>query len=980
MKKPTLQIKAFTGVDRRSDGTVTPDNQFFSMSNWHQKSLGELESLKGVIQKNASALPGVGEVIHTAFHKNVGEDTKALIFFKPSITGDSDFGQGSVTSADFAVSGTGVNHYFQVTFTGAGGLYKSIDDIGPIDGGNPTTSRAVTFDPDLTSVPGWVCQVNVYWKFDASVIYQGIFIGSLTRVNGVFPSTLNARSAPVASYTVNQDFMAIPDHLQVINTAGGGELLPNKVYYLGVAPFMGSTTAELSNYPFPRVRLYSSGNASPQTVLTLILPNEDSQASTRFYFAHSTTNYQVAGVDLGRLWAFVGQAPEDLLLCSKNDEIGSYNPIAIDNNNYALSGGSYYAGSDSISKAGMDNIIDDGSPVHFSGTPVAGITNVVYWLKYIGTDEARLATSLDNLRNGVFIDITATSTFGAQEFRQSTVDFIIDHLPVNTNNNVNMTKSYLYNFGSSSLTKQLGGTNQQGDPFRLDGAFINGLFHPNIDQTTVQRRYLQGFDYSAYPLGSGGSGLAADNIGCWVFDSFDMNPEDGYQLLANISDRNFSKSGQSKVDSGYSLDPPIGSTSSYLSAPDISPSLFWAPDDSIMDTEQFTIRTYCSNGDNSLFCTDGYAFKPIIRDFGAEAPDPVTYTPRIPTCKYITSFQSRLVAAGGDPSFQNAPNQVYYSEADNPFAWGVAGAAANSINVFSARPINGLGSYSQNLLDSGFASFLVVSKEDGLFTWDGNTANGPTQLYYSFGFAGPRAFAVTNAGPLFVAQDSIYLLAGDKIIPVVDELEHVLRDLTKEQLAKISAVFHNEKFKFAYSSAANNELDTEWWFEQSTFQGKPVKYISGPHTLKPFTSQASTISFAGEREVRISGLAADVYQRDSGKVNDGVSITRTIVLSRLGLQEDHALKLLEEVFLAVKIEADETFDVAIGVEDGGTLTYSGTMTGSVAVASRQLIQHFVSQRILGRVNKLTITNTSSNSVSLFDISLIFTPKGRRLFR
>ena len=975
MKKPTLQIKAFTGVDRRSDGTVTPDNQFFSLSNWHQKSLGELESLKGVVQKNASALPGVGEVIHTAFHKNTGENTKALVFFKPSITGASDFGEASISASNFSIAGTGTDYFFYVTLTGAGGLFKTVY-IAAVDGGSATTNL-ITFTTPLSGIPDWVCQINIYYKAFVG-LQPGTFCGSLTRRGGSFPATATMYPPASNSLTGNTALQINPDHGAIFSSDIGGSLIPNKTYYIGVSPNLFPAAGYPFSRPYSRVRLFDAS----KNILSVTVPNGSTKLTYRIYFA--TDDLAISGTSVSRVFVFAGQSPEDVLLASRisGDSIGAYASAPISQNRIGLSDfpGGVHVESTDILTYGNGTSYEDETPFVFTGTSVAGLTSGnVYWIKYVNAASVRVATSLDRCRKGIFVDITSTDAWTNQALVQSYVDLELDHMPYNTNNGVNMVKSYLSGSGPIYVSpKQLGGTFQEGDAFRYDGVFINGALYPSINLKTRERSYKSGFDYEEYPISTN----AADNIGCWVFDSLTMDPSSGHQLLANISDKNFSATGQKKINDGSGTSFEVSASNSFLAAPDISPSLFWAPDDDIMDTEQFTIRTYCANGDNSLFCTDGYVFKPIIRDVGNENPIPAdaTYTPRIPTCKYITSFQSRLVAAGGSPSFQNAPNQVFYSQADNPFAWGIAGAAANSINVFSAQPINGVGAYSQTLLDSGFASFLVISKGDGLFTWNGDTSTGATQLYYSFGFAGPRAFAVTNAGPLFVAQDSIYLLAGDKIIPVVDELEHVLRDLTKEQLAKISAVFHNEKFKFAYSSAANNELDTEWWFEQSTFQGKPVKYISGPHTLKPFTSQASTVSFDDEREVRISALDTDVYQRDSGKVNDGASITRTIVLSRLGLQEDHALKLLEEVFLAVKIEADETFDVAIGVEDGGTLTYSGTMTGSVAVASRQLIQHFVSQRILGRVNKLTITNTSSNSVSLFDISLIFTPKGRRLFR
>lgn len=130
----------------------------------------------------------------------------------------------------------------------------------------------------------------------------------------------------------------------------------------------------------------------------------------------------------------------------------------------------------------------------------------------------------------------------------------------------------------------------------------------------------------------------------------------------------------------------------------------------------------------------------------------------------------------------------------------------------------------------------------------------------------------------------------------------------------------------------------------------------------------------------MSVLDADLYKRDTGNDNNGSDIVRQIVLSRLALKDEHAWKLLERVYLAAKLSANETFDISLDVEDGGTSTYSGTLNGTFSVSDRQMLQHFVSDRILGRINKLTIDNTSSNALSLFDVSLVFSTKGRKIFR
>jgi len=354
-------------------------------------------------------------------------------------------------------------------------------------------------------------------------------------------------------------------------------------------------------------------------------------------------------------------------------------------------------------------------------------------------------------------------------------------------------------------------------------------------------------------------------------------------------------------------------------------------------------------------------------------------TVQIPQSRYITAFNNKLIMGGGAESLQNTQNQVYYSDSGTPFSWGTTGI--NTLNAFSKEPINGLGAYSQNLLNLSFTSFLIVSKRDGLFVWDGNTSDGAKQLYYSFGFAGPRAFSLTDFGPVFISRSNAFFIVGNDIKPIGDEVKTILQSLNDVQLHRVHCTYQNRIMKIMYPSVNSGDPDSdlELWLELRPEFGQVQKYWSGPHSLTGAYAQDTSLTFGTSRDVRASCSGVKIYQRDTGNANVSSNIARKIVISRLGMNADHFLKSIKWIYLALKIAGNETFTLTLDAEDGSSqLILSDSVLSSNGL--RQLNQYSNTSRFLGRVNTLTIDQASQTPISIFDVSLIYDVLKRRTLR
>jgi hypothetical protein len=223
------------------------------------------------------------------------------------------------------------------------------------------------------------------------------------------------------------------------------------------------------------------------------------------------------------------------------------------------------------------------------------------------------------------------------------------------------------------------------------------------------------------------------------------------------------------------------------------------------------------------------------------------------------------------------------------------------------------------------------------------------------------------------------MLKGNFLQEMGDSVADILKTLTNEQLEKIWAVYHDKMIKIAYPSDTESlTLDREIWLDLRIEKGQILNVFSGPHMLQEMKCQSAYTIFNAHRDVRFSSYGARVYQRDVGNSNNGASIARKIVISRLGMGEDYLWKVLTDIYIATLVTANTTFTIKLDFEDG-TSQYTGTLSSPLA-NTRQLCQHLIRTRPRGRIVKLTIEETSANALSIFNIGMLFEIQKRRLLR
>lgn len=854
-KEQTLQIKDFRGVNRFNDGTITQPNEFYTMQNMHPVNRAEIASINGVVdQSGATVLPGVESILHTAFlEQGFGEK-----FYMAFFNFDGTVATPTLSAANFSTSGgSGSTRYIQIIYTGPGGAQSKATQAS-----FSIEANGLTYTPPV-DVPAYVFEIFIYINASNSLSDDPyVLCGSMHRRNGVFASSITV-PLPVFAVTTS----VVPDVQPtefIAKGTTGGSLVPNRTYYVAIAPFMGAYSGYQS-LGGRDVRAYLTTTASVTSFMTFQLGTGQTAATLTFNFAASPA--VAAGTNVTRWCIFMGTTPEDMMAVSNTT---------------------------------------DGTVVSITDTVARNGTFIVKEVPY-------------NSNLGVWMEGTGNRDVGG------IVSGVVTTEPASSTNR---------NFGH----------------YRALNYF--GLGNSGSDLSA-------GGDYAATAAVGVNVNPSSGVTGVWVTKELPFTETTAYQIAPNIMEKSRS------INGGLVADTSVP----FLSA--FAPSFFWNVSGTEIHSVPLGDRLYCVNGQNPIFYTNGYVFRPIIKDNGG-SPIPIT--------KYIESVRDRLVCAGGPDNFANTSHQVFYSETNDPFNFGAA-PVWNNFRVWSKDEINGMGVFSQNLDASGPNSFLVISKKDNLFTWNGLTGTSQvvSELNYNLGFAGPRAFVKTKLGPVFVGRDNIYVFkSSDSILPFGYEFKDVLAALTDTQRNLVNCVFHEDRVKIAYPSSGT-DLDREIWLELRLEDGAIQKYYSGPHTLLPFNTQAVASSFDSISNLRLSSYNSLIYQRDSGTLNNGSSIARKIVINRLGLQQDHFLKLMTRVYMAIKIGQNETFTLTFDQEDGSSQTVKSEVA-LVATAARQLLQAHVVDRVLGRVNSLTIDNTSTMALSIYDISMLFNVIRRRQLR
>jgi hypothetical protein len=966
-KESTLSIKSFRGVNRFSDGTVTPPNEFYTLQNFHPKSRGELKDIGGVVDRlNVAGFPGVEKIVSNRFFTDAYGSTKLLSFFIPEVTAAGL--TPSVTSANFTGLPAGADDVeFLVTYVGPGGMVGSTRlSIGSLSASSIAAGDSFVFITPA-SIADYVAQIDVYVIHpDSGGTY--CWCGSLHRVisSNTFPAS-GAFMSPIQVYisaTTNS-----PKQDPSTARCHDGVLTGNtKKIFVGIAPHVAQVVA-FDDLRHPRISLNDiSGGILAVDIPDNGITSPEPQVEICFPFAPAGTAgaKQFDSVDLKAWIPFWGITPEDLLAANGVQD-GASQPIIPETVQYTFFAGSSSA--DSVTLNNVSGYFQDGDRVLSNLTGVTGLTSgTVYYVRIIsglgrgGQTIVRFYASYADYVSDNYINITGFSSPAGSVYMSKLV-FSVQYQPLNSRNGVQMVDD-VQNKYDGPLAPNI--DTWQAIASRTDGCFRNMM---------VSRLDFSSVETTASMWENGGSIISSADaignpsldqaLGCYVLDAFN---DDGimprYQILPNINERSYVHSTLVQLNAA----PSLMLAPAYFMLPSIRANTFDENDDSV-GTTPFFQRILFANGDNQLMYSNGHVWKSAMPNDG---------TAPVPTGKYVSTVNGRVVSAGGRETTVNSPNNVYFSEIDSLFNWG---AVINSFNVFSREPINGFGAFSQNLLDSSYTSFLIVSKRDSIFVWGGLEDAGAQQIHSDFGLAGPRAFSISDFGPILVCRDNVYTVQGDSIVQVGDEFADILSGLTDVQLQRVVATYHNKKVKISYPSGAGDdpESDREIWIEQRQEGGQITKYWSGPHALKPSYDQDRSISFSSQREVLASCYGDRIYQRASGTDNDGSNIDYKIVIDRLDLSSEQVWKLLQRIYVAVKVEKDEVFTITLDSEDGSA-QYSEAENVTFANGSRQFAQWFVSERVRGRIVSVTLEISSNAAISIFNISLLFKILRRRTLR
>jgi hypothetical protein len=399
-----------------------------------------------------------------------------------------------------------------------------------------------------------------------------------------------------------------------------------------------------------------------------------------------------------------------------------------------------------------------------------------------------------------------------------------------------------------------------------------------------------------------------------------------------------------------------------------------------MDSRSFRDSVFMCNGLNQLWESNSFVWKPRSFYFGSAPTD----VQPIPITAFIEVFKNKLILGGGPGNWANNPSSVYFSNDAQPSVYAIGSTI--DVQFADASPINGFGLLSQNLSTAGPSSYLLVSKVNSIITWNGllSTNSLVAEMDKEVGFAGFRSFTLTDHGPMFVGQDNIYWIKSFSDIDHVGyELAEIIEGLTTKQKAMIEVQWHKNALKISYPSADGQTFNNrEIWYRFEDTSDGSMKWVSGPHEMIDSTTQM-VVPIGTERSARISASGFNsvksIFLRDDSSIstNDGAAQSREIVISNLGLNRDHFEKLLKRGYLAVETAGSETFTMTLTTEDGASGSLVLTFT---AGAGKNLLQKQATSRFSGRVEKIVLTNTSTNPISLFDISLLYESFRRRIVR
>lgn len=321
-------------------------------------------------------------------------------------------------------------------------------------------------------------------------------------------------------------------------------------------------------------------------------------------------------------------------------------------------------------------------------------------------------------------------------------------------------------------------------------------------------------------------------------------------------------------------------------------------------------QNYFVNNLQCPFYTNGYVMSPLCRQFN---------TPYLPITSAAAAFNGILALGGGESTLFNTQNVVYYSVAGDfttftqtpaataslAFIGAIAGSSNNSAG--DNDDIVGFGVYSESLSTTGITGFLVIGKQHSCFLWSGQATSGAQPIAINDGFASSKSFVVTPYGPIFVGHDNLYIMNQyGTVQPIGNDVKAIIQAIPDASLPFTNVVYNNLHVKIGYQTTAN--VDTELWLDLRNDDGQIVPVFTGPHVMTPYADQASSQVFAGVRNLRLSFLNNQIFQRDNlaSYLDNGNPIPLYIETNDMGLGADDFLKDINQIYFRSKINRQET--------------------------------------------------------------------------
>jgi len=866
-----LEINQFRGVNRYSEGTVTPENEFQTIQNMYLPSEGELRGLGGVraetqtMQGDPTRLFYLNQDWHASNYDptlTITSGRGLVAFYRPPWFAGATAFPSPPTGVTFSTSGgSPTTHKVRVVFVLSGGQETYTEYTGVSFEVNGATATLPT------NVPAICFCVNYYVE---TIFGPGagsfIWAGTLSRLKGSFPANIILPKPDTTG--LDALYSVTPASIRCVPTTGN--LQGGKTYYFGLAPYIGTSAIN--------VRL----QGATSNLLAYTLPADKSGITLSFQSIASNATPPPPGgvVPITRVVIYMGLTPTDMLPIWVSGSTGKAVPTLI-----------------ATAVAGV-TITD--LPLNSNMAPH---TDEITWVspnyEYSFEEPAYVSGALPQL--------------SAIYCRQA--------VAFETSN----TQTNFYGLGAYFLPDARV-SDGPGDPERIE-------LLPNLDMRTITVK-------SQDNLILVGGAEPTPDLFTFYADGFSQPYEPGnYPTTA------------------YGI-----------------------------NSTQFGNFLFFADGYSIPYTTNGIVIKPAFRA-NAKAPMPI-----VGNC---IAYQNRLILGGGAQNYYYTPGEVYYSEVDAPNNFGASG---NQLSVISEETsaILGFAIYGQNLITSGLNTFLVIGKETSAFLWNGKTDPADIlvqQLERSVGFTSTSCVAQTKYGPIYVGYDNVYLVGSQTdVVPIGFEIQDIILGMTSAQKKRMKAVWHEDHLKIAYPSdpgILSVVYDREIWCKMIQSGGNLKRYWTGPHDITDANYQDMVVAKIWEegaeenRDLRFSTGTSSINLRDVEGLGTflGQDIEHFISITRLGLKADHMRKLLNRIYLAVKIAQNENFIATIKTEDGtydGATSFSMTIPATlVGSAFKKILQKWVTERIMSRITTLEIANTSDAPVSIYDISLLFKVLKRR---